>query len=160
MVDLGVEESVAPPNAFPDEIHASAMSIAAHGTRIPNLGQQKVPFRNDEGHMYGMGFQIADVERLLLAASQLAAAGDRATFKAQGGEIVNIKTGRKMTPMRRGRVYVLRKWVAARAPQHQGRERRVHPRFVPCVPEPARRRGGRGDAHSETPSGSACSNRC
>ena len=39
----------------PSEIHASAMSKtggkykAANGTRIPNLGQQKVRFHNDEG---------------------------------------------------------------------------------------------------------------
>ena len=52
VVDSGAEESVTPPNVFPGEIHASAMSKmggkykAANGTRIPNLGQQKVRFHN------------------------------------------------------------------------------------------------------------------
>ena len=37
--------------------------------------------------------KIADVERSLMAASQVAAAGNRVTFKAHGGDIENIKTG-------------------------------------------------------------------
>ena len=88
---------------------------AANGTRIPNLGQQKVRFHN-EGQVCGMGFQIADVERPLIAASQLAAGGNRVTFKAQGGEIEHIKSGRKMMLVKKGKIYVLRMWVAANAP--------------------------------------------
>ena len=100
-VHSGAEESVKPSNVFPGEIHASVMSKtggkynAANGIRSPNLGQQKVRFHNDEGQVCGMGFQVADVERPLIAASQLAAAGHRVTFKAQGGEIEHIKSGRK-----------------------------------------------------------------
>ena len=88
VVDSGAEESLAPPNAFAGEIHASAMSKAgvkhkaANVTRIPNLGQEKVRFRSDEGHLCSVG-QVA---------SQVAAAGNRVTFMAQGGEIENIKT--------------------------------------------------------------------
>ena len=116
VVDSGAEESVTPPNVFPGEIHASAMSKtggkykAANGTRIPNLGQQKVRFNSDEGQVCGMGFQVADVERPLIAASQLASAGNRVTFEAQGGEIEHIKSGR----------YVLRMWVAAKDPSFPG----------------------------------------
>ena len=112
MVDTVATETVAPPHAFPDEIHASAMSKAggkhkaANGIRIPNLGQQQVRFRSDEGHVCSVGFQIADVERPLKAASRLAAAGNRAT--PHGGEIEKIKTGRKMPLARRGGIDVLR----------------------------------------------------
>ena len=80
------------------EFHASDMSKvggthkAADGTRMLNLGQQNVRFRTHEGHVCGLVFQIADVEGSLIAASQLAAAGNRA-FKAQGGDVENIKTG-------------------------------------------------------------------
>ena len=66
---------------------------AADGTRMLNLGQQNVRFRIHEGHVCGMVFQIADVDRSLIAASQLAAAGSRVTFKTQGGDIENMKTG-------------------------------------------------------------------
>ena len=38
-------------------------------TDIPNQGQQKVRFRNDESQVCGMGSQITDVERFLIAAS-------------------------------------------------------------------------------------------
>ena len=37
--------------------------MAADDTSIPNLGQQKVRFLNDGGHVCGMGFKISDVER-------------------------------------------------------------------------------------------------
>ena len=119
VVDSGAEESVAPPKIFPGKIEASEMSKvggkykAANGTRIPNLGQQKVKFRNDDGQMCGMGFQIADVERPLIAASQLAAAGNRVILGAKGGVVEHIKTGRRMMLQRRGGVYVLRMWIAA-----------------------------------------------
>ena len=57
VVDSGADESVELPNVLPGEIHARAMSKtggkykAANDTRIPNLGQQKVRFRNDGGHV-------------------------------------------------------------------------------------------------------------
>ena len=71
VVDSVAEGSVVPPNVFPGEIRASAMSKtggkyeAATGTRMPNLGQ-------------------------------------RVTFKAQGGEMEHIKTGRKMMLVKKG----------------------------------------------------------
>ena len=51
VVDSGAEESVTPPNVFPGKIHAMSKTggkyKAANGTRIPNLGQQKVlPLHN------------------------------------------------------------------------------------------------------------------
>ena len=81
---------------------------------------KKVRFHNDEGQVCGMGFQVADVERPLIAASQLAAAGNRVTFKAQGGVIKHIKTGRKMMLVKKGGIYVLQMWVAANAPSFPG----------------------------------------
>ena len=50
VVDSGAEEPVTLPNVFQGEIRAIAMSKtggkykAPNGTRIPNLGQQKVRF--------------------------------------------------------------------------------------------------------------------
>ena len=77
------------------------------------MNQRKVRFHNDEGKVCGMGFQVVDVERSYILASHLAAAGNRVTFKAQGGEIEHIKTGR--THVRKGGICVLRMWVAASA---------------------------------------------
>ena len=50
-------------------------------------------------------------ERPLISASQLAAAGNRVRFR---GEIEHIKTGRKMTLVRGGGIYILRLRVAAK----------------------------------------------
>ena len=69
------------------EFHASDTSNlggthkTANGTRMLNLGQQNVRFLIHERHVCGMVFQVADVERSLIAASQLAAAGNRVTFE-------------------------------------------------------------------------------
>ena len=64
-------------------LHPKWRHKAADGTSIPN--QQRVRFRNDEGHVCDMGLQISDVERPRAAVSQMAATGNRVTFKAQGG---------------------------------------------------------------------------
>jgi hypothetical protein len=117
VVDSGAEESVAPPKIFPGSVVPSAMSRsggkyrAANGARIPNLGQQKVMFMNDDGQKCGTTFQIADVERPLISASQLAASGNSVVFDQRGGRIVNTKSGRSMALHRRGGVYILKMWV-------------------------------------------------
>jgi hypothetical protein len=66
VVDSGAEESVAPPGFFAAEMVPSPMSKAggkyraANGTRIRNLGQQKVAFTTAEGHKCTMPFQVAE----------------------------------------------------------------------------------------------------
>jgi hypothetical protein len=81
---------------------------AANGARIPNLGQQKVPFMNDDGDKCGIVFQVAEVERPLISASQLAASGNSVVIDRSGGKIVNDKNGKVMRLVRRGGVYVLK----------------------------------------------------
>ena len=121
VVDSGAEESVSPPGEFPGQVLPSAMSKtgrhyrAANGTRIPNLGQQDAHFKTEEGHVCGLPFQVADVERPLIAVSQLAAAGNKVTLEDKGGVIVNNKTGKTIALQRRGGVYILRMWVASGA---------------------------------------------
>jgi hypothetical protein len=114
VVDSGAEESVAPPGCFPGEVTPSKMSKAggkyraANGARIPNLGQQKVPFLNEAGSKCGIVFQVAEVERPLISATQLAAAGNSIVINGSGGKIVNDKSGKIMKLVRRGGVLVLR----------------------------------------------------
>ena len=117
MVDSGAEESVAPPGVFPGAIMPSAMSRAgkryraANGHAIKNLGQQTVRFRIGEGHACAMPMQIAEVERPLIAASQLAGAGNRVIFEKDGGTITSNSTGKEIHMVRKGGVYVLRMLV-------------------------------------------------
>jgi hypothetical protein len=114
VVDSGAEESVAPPGCFPGPVVPSRMSRAggkyraANGARIPNLGQQKVPFVNEDGGRCGIVFQIAEVERPLISATQLAASGNSVIINSKGGKIVNDKSGKVMKLTRRGGVLVLR----------------------------------------------------
>jgi hypothetical protein len=114
VVDSGAEESVAPPGCFPGAVVPSRMSRAggkyraANGARIPNLGQQKVPFVNEDGGRCGIVFQIAEVERPLISATQLAASGNSVIINSKGGKIVNDKSGKVMKLTRRGGVLVLR----------------------------------------------------
>ena len=112
VVDSGAEESVAPPGLFAGVMEPSAMSKAggkyraANGTRIRNLGQQMVRFRA-EGQNCGMPFQIAEVERPLISVAQLAAAGNTVELDAEGGKIINRASGRVLTLVRKGGVYIL-----------------------------------------------------
>jgi hypothetical protein len=114
VVDSGAEESVAPPGVFPGPVVPSAMSRAggryraANGARIPNLGQTTVKFRNDAGDSCATIFQIAEVERPLLSATQLAASGNTVQIDKNGGRIVCDKTGCSMALVRRSGVFVLR----------------------------------------------------
>ena len=62
VVDSGAEESVAPPGFFATAVVPSPMSRAggkyraANGSRIRNVGQQKVAFTTSEGHRCNMPF--------------------------------------------------------------------------------------------------------
>ncbi len=113
VVDSGAEESVAPPGFFVAPVVPSPMSKAggkyraANGTRIRNLGQQKVAFSTAEGHQCAMPFQVAEVERPLISVAQLTSAGNRVILKDTGGQIVNVKSGKTIDLIRRGGVYLL-----------------------------------------------------
>jgi hypothetical protein len=119
VVDSGAEESVAPPGCFPGVVGPSRMSRAggkyraANGARIPNLGQVKVPFMNEEGDKCGIMFQVAEVERPLISATQLAASGNAVIIDSKGARIMNMKTKKVMKLVKRGGVYVLRMRVRA-----------------------------------------------
>ena len=119
VVDSGADESVAPPGLFPGKVEPSPMSRlgksyrAANGNPIANRGQQRVSFTTSEGRPCGMMLQVADVERPLLAASQLAQGGCSVVFETNGGAITNKATGESVPLVRRGGVYILRMYVAA-----------------------------------------------
>ena len=117
VLDSGAEESVSPPRFFPGPVVPSTMSKAggsyrvANGQRVPNIGQQAVHFTTDEGQAAGIWFQIAEIERPLISASQLAATGNSVVFNQQGGTIVHEKSGRRTILHKRGGIYVLHMWV-------------------------------------------------
>ncbi len=113
VVDSGAEESVAPPGCFAAKVVPSPMSRAggryraANGSRIKNVGQQKVAFTTAEGHQCAMPFQVAEVERPLISVAQLTSAGNRVVLGDTGGQIVHIASGKTIELVRRGGVYLL-----------------------------------------------------
>ena len=113
VVDSGAEESVAPPGVFAAAVSPSKMSRAglryraANGSRIRNVGQQRVGFTTSEGHHAVMPFQVAEVERPLISVAQLTSAGHRVVLGETGGQIVHEKSGRTIELVRRGDIYLL-----------------------------------------------------
>ena len=82
---------------------------------IPNLGQQDVNFVTDEGTSAGLTFQIANIERPLIAGTHITAAGNVVTLAKDGGVITNVRSGKKIALHRRGGkeggVYTFRMWI-------------------------------------------------
>ena len=84
---------------------------AANGAAIPNLGETTLAFRDPEGRPCGLGFQVAQVERPLVAVSQLADSGHEVVFRQDGGHILHVASGRRL-PLERSRgVYLLKMMV-------------------------------------------------
>ena len=61
------------------------------------------------GHI---AFQVADAKRPLLAASTLARVGNGVTIGTGGGKIVNRRSGKCMSFVKRGGIYILEVLVA------------------------------------------------
>jgi hypothetical protein len=114
VLDSGAVDSVVPPGLFSSRVTPSPMSRsgrtyrAANGSRIKNLGQQRVDFVTAEGHKCGIAFQVAEVEHPLISVAHLAASGNEVVLAETGGRIVNKTTGRTIQLLRRGGVYILR----------------------------------------------------
>jgi len=122
IVDSGAVDSVVPPGFFTDRVTPSPMSRggrtyrAANGSRIENLGQQRVDFTTAEGHKCGIALQVAKVEHPLISVAHLAAAGNTVELAEAGGRIVNKTTGREIHLLRRGGVYILQMRVPRASP--------------------------------------------
>ena len=113
ILDSGAEETVTPPDLFSQPVVESAMQRAggryraANGTRIPNLGEQRVPFQTADGHRCILLFQVAPIEKPLISVAQLSRAGNRVVLDDAGGFIENKKSGQKMRVTKEGNTYTL-----------------------------------------------------
>ena len=85
--DTGAVNSVTPPGIFSAKVRPSPMSRAGKKYRgpdkspIPNLGPLDAKFVTDEGIGAGLTFQVADIERPLIAGGHITAAGNRVTLE-------------------------------------------------------------------------------
>jgi hypothetical protein len=122
VVDSGAVDSVVPPGFFTSPVAPSPMSRggrtyrAANGSRIENLGQQRVDFTTAEGHRCSIAFQVAKVEHPLISVAHLAASGNTVELSEEGGRVVNKTTGRELRLLRRGGVYIMKMQVPRASP--------------------------------------------
>jgi hypothetical protein len=86
---------------------------------VPNLGELDVKFLTNEGHAGEIPFQLADIERPLIAVSALTKAGNKVELFETGGRIVH-HSGKMTNIERRGGTYILRMWVAEEGFPRQG----------------------------------------
>ena len=119
--DTGAVHSCVPPGIFPGPILASAMSRAGKKYRgpdkspIPNLGQLTGRFETEDNMRVSLLWQVANIERPLIAGAQITAAGNTVELDATSGKIVCKKTGRTIKLHKRGGadggVYVVKMWI-------------------------------------------------
>ena len=101
VVDSGASKSTGPKRIFRGRLRPSLMSKKGlkfqgpDGTEIPNYGELDIDWESMEGHKCKMCIQISDVDRILLAVTELNDAGNDVVLSKSGGEIVNVATGKK-----------------------------------------------------------------
>lgn len=119
LLDSGAGECVCGPDHFeavntmtsPDRTGAGVEYICADGGRIPNLGEKRVQAVTDEGSRLAVNFQVAPVDRPLIAVSKLTAAGHHVFFGKDAGVILHSVTGAETKFQKRDNVYVMKLWV-------------------------------------------------
>jgi hypothetical protein len=118
LLDSGAGECVCGPQHFAGVSVNSAAGragagveyICADGGRIPNIGEKLVGGVSDEGHKLSINFQVACVDRPLIAVSKLTAAGHDVWFGKTYGVITNGATGQSTVFKKKNGVYVLKMW--------------------------------------------------
>ena len=83
----------------------------ANGTRIPNLGEQRVYVVTDEGVKRMLTLQVCDVNKGLLSASKIAQKDHRVVFDPEGSYIEDKTTKEKLWLQQQGGMYTLKLWV-------------------------------------------------
>ena len=86
-------------------------AAAKGGKPIVNEGEKVVDFLTMEGVKKRMTCQVAGVNKILASIAGICDKGNHVLFRADGGDIIHLKT-KKKTPFRRhGNIYVLDAWV-------------------------------------------------
>ena len=121
-VDSAAEESVC-PRGWAGHFAASPVLkgqelklVNASGGKINHYGSKKVAFQADgQGRVLGMGFEVTDVKKPLMAVSRICEKGNVVQFgpEEQHNFIMNIASGEKLFMKRRGKSYVLQGALAA-----------------------------------------------
>ena len=81
------------------------------GSEIPNYGELDIDWESMEGHKCKICIQISDVDRILLAVTELHDAGNDVVLSRSGGEIVTVAIAKRIALQRRGGVYIVKMWI-------------------------------------------------
>jgi hypothetical protein len=119
VIDSGAGECVCGPqhfasvntNADANRAGAGVEYVCADGGRIPNLGEKLVGGVSDDGHKLSINFQVANVDKPLIAVAKLTEAGHEVWFGKTWGVIKHGTTGRCTGFSRKNGVYVIKVWV-------------------------------------------------
>ena len=95
---------------------------AANGTEIGYYGNRKLPGVGETGISMTLEGAVADVTKVLVAVGAVCDAGNRVVFEAEGGEIINKATGKKIPMRRQGGTYEFDMWVKGKGDKSGGRE--------------------------------------
>ena len=118
VVDSGASKSTGSKKIFPGrKLRPSLMSkrglkfAGPDGKEIPNYGEVDVDWIATEGHKCRMVIQMSDVDRCLLAVTELNDAGNDVVLSKHGGEIIHVASGKRVALQRKGGVYVVKMWI-------------------------------------------------
>ena len=83
---------------------------------IPNLGEQDCAFLTELGDEAEMRLQVAPIDRVLIAGTDITRKGDvKVELLKEGGTITNLTTNKTIPLHRRGNedggVYIMRLWI-------------------------------------------------
>ena len=99
VMDSGAVDSVAPTTMAPGAVVVPSPGslrgqnyLSASNERIPNLGQQTLEVRTEEGLDANVTFQMADVTRPLNSVGKVCDTGKRVIFGKRGGVIWHLAT--------------------------------------------------------------------
>ena len=118
-VDSGAIETVIGPKQVPWDYQPSYGSVngimyeVANGTKIPNLGQQRMTLKTSEGKTRVITAQVCDVHKCLLSVSKLNYANQIVVLDGDESYIQDKTSGDKIKVDHKDRVYFLKAWVRA-----------------------------------------------
>ena len=128
VVGSGAVDSVAPTRMAPTlEIQSppgcrrGQYYLSEPGESLTNMGQQRLNVTTDEGEGRSVTFQVAEVNNPLTSVAKIRDQGNRVVFGAQGGYILNVKTGKITQFQRESGVYTLNLWLEAGGASSFGR---------------------------------------
>ena len=81
--------------------------MAANGQRIPNTGEQKVPFWTEDGVGTAWTFQLAPINTPLVSVAKLTADGWRVVFDWDHSYLQHKRTGKVIALKRERGVFVV-----------------------------------------------------